>query len=86
MKEKVAEQMERGAIGLSTGLQYIPGCLADTDELIELCKVIKPYNGVYVTHVRCEDGSHIFDAYQEAIKILLSSNSNTYLLSFICFE
>lgn len=69
MKKRIVEEMENGAIGLSTGLIYTPGEFASTEELIELCKVIKPYGGIYVSHVRGENGAKIIDAYNEAIKI-----------------
>ena len=48
----VAEGMEQGAIGLSTGMSYFPNSWSDTEELIELCKVVARYGGVYVTHLR----------------------------------
>jgi N-acyl-D-amino-acid deacylase len=69
MKEKVADQMKKGALGLSTGLIYVPGCHSDTEELVELCKAMKPYNGIYVSHVRGEDGKSVLAAYKEAIDI-----------------
>ena len=52
MKAYVQEGMEAGAFGLSTGLDYIPGTHTDTEELIELAKVIKEFNGIYATHWR----------------------------------
>lgn len=52
MKRIIREGMEQGAVGLSTGLDYIPSLYADVEELTELCKEISPYNGVYVTHMR----------------------------------
>ncbi len=52
MKEHVREAMEAGAHGLSTGLDYSPGYYADTNEIIELVKVVKEYNGIYATHWR----------------------------------
>lgn len=52
MKELVREAMEAGAHGLSTGLDYEPGAYADTEELIELVKVVKEYGGIYSTHWR----------------------------------
>jgi N-acyl-D-amino-acid deacylase len=48
----VAEGMEQGAIGLSTGMSYFPNSWSDTDELIELCKVVAQYGGAYITHLR----------------------------------
>lgn len=52
MKVYVEEAMEAGAFGLSSGLDYVPGSHASTEELIELVKVIKKFNGVYATHWR----------------------------------
>lgn len=72
MKTLLRGAMEGGAIGLSTGLIYPPGTYADKDELIELCKVIAEYNGVYSTHMRNE-GAGILGAIQEAIDIGMST-------------
>jgi len=52
MRELVREAMEDGAVGLSSGLDYIPSLYADTEELTALCEVIAPFGGVYVTHMR----------------------------------
>lgn len=54
MKALLREAMERGALGLSTGLIYTPSCYADTEEIIELAKVIAPYGGIYASHMRNE--------------------------------
>ena len=48
----VAEAMEQGAIGLSTGMSYFPNSWSGTEELIELCKVVARTGGVYITHLR----------------------------------
>jgi N-acyl-D-amino-acid deacylase len=52
MKDLLDEQMKFGAFGLSTGLDYPPGSFSKTDEIIELCKVVSKYNGLYTTHFR----------------------------------
>ncbi|MHA1762223.1 MAG: N-acyl-D-amino-acid deacylase family protein [Promethearchaeota archaeon] len=52
MKNLLKEELERGAFGLSTGLDYPPGSFAKTEEIMELCKVVKEYNGIYTTHIR----------------------------------
>jgi len=57
MKARVAEEMEKGAVGLSTGLEYAPGLLSPTSELIELAKVAARHGGIYATHVRDETGT-----------------------------
>ncbi|NLY21527.1 MAG: D-aminoacylase [Tissierellia bacterium] len=68
MKELLKEAMEKGAMGLSTGLVYVPGTSANIEELVELAKVIRPYDGIYVTHIRNE--SHdLIKAVEEAIEI-----------------
>lgn len=52
MKDFVREAMESGAYGMSTGLDYAPGAYANTEELIDLAKVVKQYDGIYATHWR----------------------------------
>ena len=52
MKALVKEGMELGAVGLSSGLMYEPGMFSDTEELVELAKVVAPYRGIYDSHVR----------------------------------
>jgi N-acyl-D-amino-acid deacylase len=52
MRALVREGMELGAVGLSTGLMYEPGMFSDTDEVVELAKVVRPFRGVYDSHVR----------------------------------
>ena len=49
------------AVGLSTGLIYLPGTFAKTEEIIELAKVASQYDGVYASHMRSE-GEEIYDA------------------------
>ena len=68
MKAYVKEAMERGAFGLSSGLIYPPGPYASTEELVELCKIVKEYDGMYITHLRNESDS-VEEALQEAIDI-----------------
>jgi N-acyl-D-amino-acid deacylase len=68
MKGHVQEAMEAGAFGISTGLVYPPGCFADTSEIIELCRVVARYGGMYASHVRGERET-IGDAIREAILI-----------------
>lgn len=52
MKALLAEAMEAGAVGLSTGLTYPPGGYADTEELVELATVVAKYGGIYTSHMR----------------------------------
>jgi N-acyl-D-amino-acid deacylase len=52
MRRLVREGMDAGAVGLSTGLDYLPSRHADAREIAELCREIAPDDGVYVTHMR----------------------------------
>lgn len=52
MRRRIREGLDQGAVGLSSGLNYIPSRYADTAELTELCREIAPRGGVYVTHMR----------------------------------
>ncbi|MEE8377855.1 MAG: D-aminoacylase [Candidatus Aminicenantaceae bacterium] len=73
MKRIVAEAMEHGAFGISSGLEYTPSGFADTTELIELCKVVSRYGGFYATHMRSEDET-VLEAVGEAIHIAEAAN------------
>lgn len=66
MKEIVREAMENGASGMSTGLIYPPGVYSTKNEIVELLKVVKKYNGFYSTHMRNESDK-VVEAVEEAI-------------------
>jgi N-acyl-D-amino-acid deacylase len=68
MKSMLEEAMKEGAFGLSTGLNYAPGRNSLTGEVIELCKVVSKYGGVYSSHIRCE-GIKLIEATEEFINI-----------------
>lgn len=68
MEAVVAKAMQDGAIGLSTGLIYIPGTYSKTPEIIALAKVVAQNNGIYATHVRSES-NEVMQAINEAISI-----------------
>lgn len=68
MQKLVAEAMEQGAFGISTGLEYTPSGFASAEEVIELCRVAAKYGGFYATHVRSED-NFVIEAIAEAIYI-----------------
>lgn len=59
--------MEAGAVGVSTGLDYIVQCFATTDELVEALSAMAPYDGLYVTHIRYKKG--LLPALEEAAEI-----------------
>lgn len=68
MKGLVDQAMKDGAVGLSTGLIYVPGSFAKTEELIELAKSAAAHDGIYVSHMRYET-VRIFEALDEIIRI-----------------
>jgi N-acyl-D-amino-acid deacylase len=68
MERLVEKAMKQGAVGLSTGLIYIPGTYAKTPEIVGLAKVAAQYGGVYTSHIRNE-GEKVSDAIAEAITI-----------------
>jgi N-acyl-D-amino-acid deacylase len=60
--------MKAGALGLSTGLAYLPGTYSKTEEIIELASVAAKYSGIYASHLR-DQGSKITEALNEAIAV-----------------
>src|SRR5262249_42484947 len=68
MKKLVEEAMREGALGLSSLLAMPPGSLARTDDIVELCKVVAKFGGIYSSHIRNE-GLGVFEAVAEAIAI-----------------
>jgi len=73
MRNLVETSMEEGAIGIGSSLIYAPGDYADTEELIELCKVASKYNGRYISHMRNED-NRVIEALDELITIAKGAN------------
>lgn len=68
MKQLVEKSMKEGAMGLSTGLKYMPGAYAGIEEVIELAKSAALHGGIYASHMR-EEGQGIFEAVKETIDI-----------------
>jgi len=68
MKALVEQAMRDGALGLSTGLLYVPANYAKTEEVIELAKVAARYGGIYVTHMR-DEARGLIESVREAIRI-----------------
>ena len=68
MKRHVAQVMEEGAFGITSGLTYTPGSYAKTEELVELCKAVARHGGLYATHLRSES-DRLIESVKEAIEI-----------------
>lgn len=73
MKDLVRQAMEEGALGVGSSLIYTPAFFASTEELIELCKIAKEYDGIYISHVRSE-ANQLLEAIDEFITICEKAN------------
>ena len=73
MRDLVEETMRQGALGLSTGLLYVPANYAETEEVIELAKVASAYGGIYVTHMR-DEATGLLDSINETIRIAMEAD------------
>ena len=68
MQVLVEQGMNDGAVGLSTGLIYIPGTYSNTEEVVALGKAAARHGGVYASHMR-DEGSKVMDAITEAVTV-----------------
>jgi N-acyl-D-amino-acid deacylase len=68
MEALVDQAMRAGAVGLSTGLIYVPGTYAKTPEVVALARVAARHGGVYASHIRSE-GDQVFAAIDEAVEV-----------------
>lgn len=73
MERLTARAMTDGAVGLSTGLIYIPGTFAKTDEVVGLARTAAQYQGIYASHIRNEENQAV-EAIREAINIGKQAN------------
>ncbi len=73
MEELTLAAMKDGAVGLSTGLIYLPGMYSPTEEIVALAKVSASKGGVYATHMRYE-GTKVNEAIEEALTIGREAN------------
>ncbi len=68
MRKLVAEAMEQGALGVSTGLFYVPGSFTSTEEIIALSVVAADYQGIYISHMR-DEAQRLLESVRETIQI-----------------
>jgi N-acyl-D-amino-acid deacylase len=73
MRRLVRQAMEEGALGVGSSLIYAPAFYAQTDELIEMCKVAAEYGGTYISHMRSE-GNRLLEAVDELLYIARAAN------------
>lgn len=72
MLRLLRQELESGIFGLSSGLEYAPGLYTSKAELIELCKVVSEFDGVYSTHMRNE-GRDVLESISESISVARQS-------------
>ena len=68
MEQKLAESLQQGACGFSTGLMYAPGASAPFEELERLCRVVARHDKTYATHMR-DYGDHLAEAVDEQLEL-----------------
>ncbi|MFJ9725447.1 amidohydrolase family protein [Streptomyces sp. NPDC101209] len=78
MRRLVAEGMEQGAVGMSSGLTYTPGMYAKDAELTELCRVVASYDGYYCPHHRSY-GAGALEAYAEMVDLTREAGCSLHL-------
>lgn len=78
MRASVRKAMEDGAVGLSTGLIYLPGTFSKTDEIIELAKIVREFDGIYASHMRNESRK-IVEAIEELLTVARGSGCRAEL-------
>ncbi|WP_425236357.1 N-acyl-D-amino-acid deacylase family protein [Ulvibacterium sp.] len=81
MKYLANQAMEEGAVGLSTALIYVPSGHAQTPEIIELAKEVAQHDGMYVSHLRSEEGD-LLDAVRELITISREAEISSEIYHF----
>ncbi|ABS02520.1 N-acyl-D-amino-acid deacylase family protein [Kineococcus radiotolerans] len=78
MRSLVATGMAEGAFGMSSGLTYVPGMYAGTDELVALCEVVAAHGGFYAPHQRSY-GRGALEAYAEVVEVARRSGVALHL-------
>ncbi len=81
MEAVVDQAMQDGAVGFSTGLVYVPGTYAKTEEVISLAEVASRYGGVYASHIR-EQGANLHDSIDEAVRVGREANMPVQISHF----
>ena len=75
MEDAMVKSMDDGALGLSTGLIYAPGCFAGTSEIVALAKIASAYGGIYASHMR-DERDKLEEAIEETLLIGEQANIN----------
>jgi len=78
MQSLVEQAMRDGAVGLSTGLLYVPGTYATTDEVVALAQAAAKHGGLYSSHIR-EQGARLHESINEAIRVGREANTRVQI-------
>ncbi len=81
MRTLVDRAMKDGAVGFSTGLEYVPGRFAEKSEVVALAKVIASHHGIYASHIR-DEGPKGMEAIREALEVGKEANVSTQISHF----
>jgi len=81
MRRLVAQAMNDGALGFSTGLEYVPGMFADTSEIVALAKIASDSKGLYASHIR-DEGTDGIASIREALEVGRQAHASTQLSHF----
>lgn len=76
MEDLLAECLEQGAFGMSSGLIYPPGIFADDEEIVNLARVVKEHGGMYATHMRSESEG-LIESVEETLRVARLTGVNT---------
>lgn len=81
MQQLVDAAMQEGAWGMSTGLQYVPGAYANTDELVAIASVVAGHGGIYASHMR-DESDELMDSVEEVLEIARRANLHCHISHF----
>ena len=81
LKGLLSEHLRAGAFGLSSGLEYQPSGFARPEEIIELCRVVAGFSGVYATHMR-DEGDGLLESLAESIAAARASGVKLQISHF----
>jgi N-acyl-D-aspartate/D-glutamate deacylase len=78
MQRLVDAAMQEGAWGMSTGLQYVPGAYANTDELVAIATVVSKHGGIYASHIR-DESDELIESIEEVLEIARRANLHCHI-------
>jgi len=79
LRDIIEEQLQRGSFGVSKGIEYVPGRFANLEELTEVGKAVKAYDGIIMSHIRNEDKDQVKDSIRELIEVGSISGSSVHV-------